>query len=187
LQAARRIGVAVECNGGPNRMDLPDVGCRQAREMGVPVVINTDAHSPAHLGRREFAIAMARRGWLEQKHVLNAHPWAVIADRRSERMRRNGVRVLEDLEPAAAVASGATKAEDEGHAEHAWADAAEPAPPVVALDLDQALAMRPLPAALRERLMRFLKEGDPELEAALARQSDHPMQHAFALLASPEG
>jgi DNA polymerase (family 10) len=183
LSAARRIGVAVECNGGPNRMDLPDVACRQAREMGVPVVINTDAHSPAHLGRREFAIAMARRGWLERKHVLNAQPWAAIADRRSERMRRNGVRVLEDLEPAAALASDATKVEDE--AEHAWTEPAEPAEPSMPVDLDRALAMRPLPAALRERLMRFLQQGDPELEAALARLSEHPMQHAFALLASP--
>jgi len=39
----------------------------------------------------------------------------------------------------------------------------------------------------RERLLRYLQEGDPELEAALARRPGHPMQQAFALLASPEG
>jgi DNA polymerase (family 10) len=167
-------------------MDLPDVACRQAREMGVPVVISTDAHSPAHLGRREFALAMARRGWLERKHVLNTQPWAAIADRRSERIRRHGVRVLEDLDPAAVVIPTATQVEDDANDAHAWTEPAEQVETSTELDLDQALAMRPLPAALRERLMRFLQQGDPELEAALARLSNNPMQHAFALLASPE-
>ena len=92
LAAARELEVALECNGGPNRMDLGDVDCRRCRERGVAVAINTDAHAPEHLGRHEFGLAMARRGWLEREHVLNAMPWARIAERRSRRLRDHGER-----------------------------------------------------------------------------------------------
>jgi DNA polymerase (family 10) len=90
IAAAREYGVALECNGGPNRMDLGDVDCRRCRERGVMVGLHTDAHASRHLGRHEFALAMARRGWLERKHVLNAQPWELIAERRTRRLRDHG-------------------------------------------------------------------------------------------------
>ena len=43
----------------------------RARELGVPVVISTDAHSPENLGFIRYGVDQARRGWLEKKHVLN--------------------------------------------------------------------------------------------------------------------
>ncbi|HEX5513062.1 MAG TPA: DNA polymerase/3'-5' exonuclease PolX [Gammaproteobacteria bacterium] len=73
LRAAKERGVAVEVNGQPPRMDLDDVHCRLAREMGVKLVISTDAHSTAQLDNMRFGVAQARRGWVEAKNVLNTH------------------------------------------------------------------------------------------------------------------
>ena len=48
LDAARKHGVAMECNASPERLDLKDVYLRMAKERGVRVVISTDAHATAH-------------------------------------------------------------------------------------------------------------------------------------------
>lgn len=84
LEAARRTGVAVELNASPSRLDLDANHCRHARELGVPVVINSDAHAPAHLAWREYGIYTARRAWLEPANVLNTWPIErVVAWRRA--------------------------------------------------------------------------------------------------------
>jgi DNA polymerase (family 10) len=92
IQAAARLGVALELNAFPDRLDIDAIHCRQAREVGVPVVINTDAHSPAHLAQRQFGIYTARRGWLEAEHVLNTRSGpdleAWIEARRPKRSKR---------------------------------------------------------------------------------------------------
>lgn len=72
LQAAAELGVAVELNANPNRLDLDDVHVHRAKELGVPVVISTDAHGPEGLKDMRFGVAQARRGWLEAGDVLNA-------------------------------------------------------------------------------------------------------------------
>jgi DNA polymerase (family X) len=72
LQAALEFGVAVELNANPNRLDLDDVHVHRAKELGVPVVISTDAHGPEGLKDMRFGVAQARRGWLEAADVLNA-------------------------------------------------------------------------------------------------------------------
>jgi len=74
VRAAQRLGVALELNGFPDRLDLDPRHCRQAREAAVPVAITTDAHAPAHLAHRVFGVYTARRGWLEPKDVLNTRP-----------------------------------------------------------------------------------------------------------------
>jgi DNA polymerase (family 10) len=71
LQAAREHGVAVELNAHPQRLDLSDLHARRARELGVPVVISTDAHAPDHLRFMRYGVDQGRRGWLEKKDVLN--------------------------------------------------------------------------------------------------------------------
>ncbi len=71
MKAAQRTGVCLELNAFPDRLDLSDVHCRLAREMGVPVVISTDAHNTQHLPLIRFGVYTARRGWLEKQHVLN--------------------------------------------------------------------------------------------------------------------
>jgi len=72
LEAAAELDVAVELNANPNRLDLNDVHVHRAKELGVKVVISTDAHSPAGLSNMRFGVDQARRGWLEPSDVLNA-------------------------------------------------------------------------------------------------------------------
>lgn len=74
LAAAAEHDVAVEINANPNRLDLSDVHAYRARELGVKVVISTDAHSPRGLENMRFGVDQARRGWLEADDVLNTLP-----------------------------------------------------------------------------------------------------------------
>ncbi|MCG6956998.1 MAG: DNA polymerase/3'-5' exonuclease PolX [Gemmatimonadetes bacterium] len=76
LAAAAELDVAVEVNANPNRLDLSDVHVYRARELGVKVVLSTDAHSPRGLDDMRFGVDQARRGWLEPGDVLNALPVA---------------------------------------------------------------------------------------------------------------
>lgn len=71
LEAAAELSVAVELNANPNRLDLNDVHVHRAKELGVPVVISTDAHSPRGLHDMRFGVDQARRGWLRPEDVLN--------------------------------------------------------------------------------------------------------------------
>jgi len=74
LAACAELDVAVELNANPNRLDLSDVHVRRAKELGVKVVISTDAHAPRALDHMRFGVDQARRGWLEAGDVLNAMP-----------------------------------------------------------------------------------------------------------------
>ena len=78
LQAALEHDAAVELNASPNRLDLADVHVQRARELGVKVAVDTDAHSVKELGFMRYGIEQARRGWLERKDVLNAKPLAEL-------------------------------------------------------------------------------------------------------------
>lgn len=71
LEAAADLSVAVELNANPNRLDFSDVHVHRAKELAVPVVISTDAHSPRGLADMRFGVDQARRGWLEASDVLN--------------------------------------------------------------------------------------------------------------------
>lgn len=71
LAAAKRSGVAVELNSSPLRLDVDEHTCKMAREMGVPVVINSDAHGVRELAYLRYGIGIARRAWLTKEHVLN--------------------------------------------------------------------------------------------------------------------
>lgn len=71
LAAAKRAGVAVELNSSPLRLDVDEHTCRMARELGVPVVINSDAHGVRELAHLRYGVGIARRAWLAKEHVLN--------------------------------------------------------------------------------------------------------------------
>jgi DNA polymerase (family X) len=71
LTAAREHDVAVELNANPWRLDLDDRHLFRARELGVEVVVNTDAHQVAQLDFMGPGLEQARRGWLEARHVVN--------------------------------------------------------------------------------------------------------------------
>ena len=74
FRAAMETGTALEINASPERMDLKDIHVLQARDMGVPLVINTDAHAPEPLDFMRLGIAIARRGQCESKDILNTRP-----------------------------------------------------------------------------------------------------------------
>ncbi len=74
LQAAKATGTALEINASPERLDLKDIHAYRAREIGVPLVVNTDSHHYADLSQRRYGIAVARRAWCEPKHLLNTLP-----------------------------------------------------------------------------------------------------------------
>jgi DNA polymerase (family 10) len=71
LTAAAETGVALEINAHPSRLDLDDVYARRAKELGIPLSINTDAHSEADMDMLPYGVATARRAWLEPKDVIN--------------------------------------------------------------------------------------------------------------------
>jgi hypothetical protein len=71
---AQRHGKALEINAYPNRLDLDDVDARRARERGVFISINTDAHVLDHLDTMQLGVATARRGWIEKPPVINTWP-----------------------------------------------------------------------------------------------------------------
>jgi DNA polymerase (family 10) len=72
LEKAAEVGVAVELNADPRRLDLDWRYCRQAKELGVTIEIGPDAHSTAGLDNVHFGIGMARKAWLEAGEILNA-------------------------------------------------------------------------------------------------------------------
>ena len=74
LQAARDTGTALEINASPERLDLKDTHAYRARELGVPLIINTDSHHHAHLDKRRFGVAVARRAWCRPEDILNTLP-----------------------------------------------------------------------------------------------------------------
>ena len=74
LRAAKEYKVVLEINAYPERLDLNDQNIRRAKEAGVKMVINTDAHHKNHLRFIEFGISQARRGWAEKKDIINTQP-----------------------------------------------------------------------------------------------------------------
>ena len=72
IRHARARGCFLEVNAHPVRLDLADVDCQMAKEEGVIVSINSDAHSVLDFGNLRYGVGQARRGWLEKKDVLNA-------------------------------------------------------------------------------------------------------------------
>ncbi|MEJ2091099.1 MAG: DNA polymerase/3'-5' exonuclease PolX [Syntrophobacterales bacterium] len=75
LEAARERGCFLELDSQPDRLDLSDVHCKLAKDLGVKIAISTDAHSVADLDYLRFGIGQARRGWLEPEDVLNTRTW----------------------------------------------------------------------------------------------------------------
>jgi DNA polymerase (family 10) len=71
LAAAAETGVALEINAHPARLDLDDIHARRAKELGIPISINTDSHSEADMDLLPYGVATARRAWLEPKDVIN--------------------------------------------------------------------------------------------------------------------
>jgi DNA polymerase (family 10) len=73
IKAARDHGVLLEINAQPDRLDLNDLHIRMAREAGVTLVINTDAHRTQELDCMRYGVDQARRGWCEARDIANTY------------------------------------------------------------------------------------------------------------------
>ena len=80
FKAAAETGVALEINASPYRLDLDDMYARRANELGIPISINTDAHSEADLDMLFYGVAIARRAWLTKNDVINCWPTKKLLD-----------------------------------------------------------------------------------------------------------
>ena len=78
IRKARERRCFLEINAHPERLDLSDIHCRMAKEEGVLLAVNTDAHSMLDLENARFGVGQARRGWLEKTDVLNTRPYAEL-------------------------------------------------------------------------------------------------------------
>jgi len=78
IRHARQRGCFLELNAHPERLDLLDSHCQSAREEGVLVSINSDAHSTFDFTNLKFGVGQARRGWLEKTDVLNTRTLAAL-------------------------------------------------------------------------------------------------------------
>jgi len=74
FRAAVETSTILEINGMPSRLDLKDTHAYRARELGVKLVINTDAHSTEHLAFMRFGVGVARRGWCQPQNIINTRP-----------------------------------------------------------------------------------------------------------------
>ena len=72
--AAQKLGVILELNGNPERLDLCDRHVKWVRDRGMKVIISTDAHHPDQFPFMRYGVMTARRGWMEKKDVLNTYP-----------------------------------------------------------------------------------------------------------------
>src|SRR5947208_3215087 len=72
MKEAVRTRTCLEVNSNFHRLDLSDIHCRKAREMGVHVIISTDSHNYDDLLNLPYGVATAQRGWIEKDRVLNA-------------------------------------------------------------------------------------------------------------------
>ena len=80
MDAALERGCFLEINAHPERLDLDDVHAKMAKDMGLKLAINTDAHGVAELDFMRFGVGQARRGWLEAGDVLNTRRWAELRE-----------------------------------------------------------------------------------------------------------
>ena len=71
---AQKLGVVLELNGNPERLDLCDRHVRLARDRGMKLVISTDAHHPSHYDFMRYGVMTARRGWMEKAGIINTYP-----------------------------------------------------------------------------------------------------------------
>ncbi len=90
LEKAKQTGKALEINAYPDRLDLSDVNAKKAMEMGVMLVINTDAHNEASLGTMRYGIGIARRAWLSKENILNCLSWQEILEWKKRRLSHQG-------------------------------------------------------------------------------------------------
>ena len=74
LTVAKETGAILEINANPYRLDLNDKNIRKAKEIGIKMIINSDAHQPEQMRFMEYGVSQARRGWAGKGDIINAWP-----------------------------------------------------------------------------------------------------------------
>lgn len=90
IRAAQVAGTALEINAFPQRLDLDDIHCKRAKELGVMMAIGTDSHTNSQLETMPLGLAVARRGWLERSDLLNTLSLKELLQRLQAKRRRRG-------------------------------------------------------------------------------------------------
>jgi DNA polymerase (family 10) len=85
IEGALATGCFLEINGQPDRLDLRDVHARAAKEAGLKLCVNSDAHQVRAQGYVELGIGQARRGWLTKADVVNSRAWTQVQKLRRKR------------------------------------------------------------------------------------------------------
>jgi DNA polymerase (family 10) len=85
IAGALEAGCFLEINGQPDRLDLRDVHARAAKEAGLKLLVNSDAHQIRAQNYVELGIGQARRGWLTKEDVVNTRTWKQLDLLRRER------------------------------------------------------------------------------------------------------
>ncbi len=80
FEAAAKYGTVLEINASPDRLDLNDVNVRRAKEMGLKIAINTDAHEVQRMLEMRFGVGTARRGWLTADDVINTMSYSELKE-----------------------------------------------------------------------------------------------------------
>ena len=78
-EAAAAHDVAIEINANPHRLDIDWRHLRSARDRGVKIALNTDAHRIEGLDHLHFGIGAARKGWLRREDIINTLDTGAIA------------------------------------------------------------------------------------------------------------
>ena len=74
LTVAKETGAILEINANPYRLDLNDKNIRKAKEIGIKMIINSDAHQPEQMRFMEYGVSQARRGWAGKGDIINVWP-----------------------------------------------------------------------------------------------------------------
>ena len=88
IDAAAAHGVCIEINADPSRLDLDWRYLHRARDKGIKIPIDPDAHTIAGLDKMRFGIGIARKGWLRASDVLNTMTTSELLDFFRERRKR---------------------------------------------------------------------------------------------------
>ncbi|MCS6865085.1 MAG: DNA polymerase/3'-5' exonuclease PolX [Gemmataceae bacterium] len=87
LKVAAQHGKMIEINAQPSRLDLDWRYVKQAKAMGIPIVINPDAHSVGELAFYRFGVDVARRGWLTKNDIFNTRSYTEVKKELARRKR----------------------------------------------------------------------------------------------------
>jgi DNA polymerase (family 10) len=74
LEASAGCGTILEINSSPDRLDLSDLNARRAKEKGIKMAVNTDAHDLKRMDEMRYGVSVARRAWLEPDDIVNTMP-----------------------------------------------------------------------------------------------------------------